>query len=128
MAQYLFRRFTFKQLLLYALSAIAIAIFLGYGIFEARKLLEGPQIAIATPKDWQEVGGPLFTIRGNVQNAAFFSIDGHQAFADEHGNFSEQLSLPIGYAVVEVAARDRFDRTTVKDLHLNVLDECLSSI
>ena len=125
MAEYIFRRFTFKQLLIYAVSAIAIALFLGYSIFEARKLLEGPQIFIAAPQDWAEVGGPLFTIRGNIQNAAFFSINGNQTFADEQGNFTDQLSLPPGYAVVEVAARDRFGRTTVKDLHLNVADECL---
>ncbi|MGH7141069.1 MAG: hypothetical protein ACREGH_00335, partial [Minisyncoccia bacterium] len=120
-------RFTFKQLLIYIVVAAAILAFLGYGVFEARFLIEGPKITVLTPKDGAAVGGPLITIAGNVQNTAFFSIDGRQAFADEQGNFSETLTPAPGYDVVEIAAKDRFGRTAETDLEITVLPECMAS-
>lgn len=103
---------------------VVILLVLGYGLFEGRKLIEGPQISITSPQDGQAVGGPLISVKGNAQNVAFLSVNGKQAYADADGNFVERFSLPVGYTVIAVNATDRFGRKTAEVLHLNVVDFC----
>ena len=125
MSREILRRLTFKQFLLYTFGIIAIVVFLGYGIFEARRIIEGPRITIASPINGSAVGGPLVTISGTIQNAAFFTINDRQVLSDDRGNFSESFSPPPGLAIIEVAARDRFGRMMTKELQINVLAQCI---
>lgn len=120
-------RITFKQILVWTIGIIAVVGFIAYGIFEARRLIEGPRITLNSPVDGTAVGGPIITVAGTIQNAAFFSINGKQVLSDDKGNFAEQISPPPGFEIIEVAARDRFGRTVVKDIKVTVLAECLPS-
>lgn len=106
------------------ISLICVVIVLFYGLFEGRKLIEGPQISITSPRDGQAVGGPLISIKGNAENVAFLSVNGKQAYANADGNFVESFSLPVGYTVIAVSATDRFGRKTSEFLHLTVVDFC----
>ncbi len=116
---------SFKRSVTWSAIALAVALFLGYGAFEARKLIQGPEIAVSSPRAGSAVGGPTVEIRGVVHNVTFFTIDGKQAFADQNGNFAESLTPPVGYAMIEIVARDRFGRTAVRDIPITVLDYCI---
>lgn len=127
MAEYIFRRFTFKQLLLTGFGTLAILAVISYGIFEARRILEGPRITLTSPRDGSAVGGPIITVQGVVRNAAFITINDRQVLSDDKGNFSESFSPPPGPAIIEVAARDRFGRSVDTRLHINVLAQCIEN-
>lgn len=102
----------------------AILLVVGYGLFEARRLLEGPEITINSPRDGIATSSRAVLIAGNAQNIAFLSINDNPSFTDESGNFRELLSLPPGYTVITVAAVDRFGRTARKSVSITMLNYC----
>lgn len=104
--------------------AVAVALILAYGGFEARKLAEGPEITIAAPADGSATSSTLVTIEGTAQNIAFLTIDDAPAYTDPEGHFVETLSPPPGYTVFTVAAVDRFGRRTSKSVTFTVLNYC----
>jgi hypothetical protein len=104
--------------------AIAILALLGYGLFEARKLIEGPQLTILSPRDGTATSSDTVTITGTAQNIAFLTIDDAPAHTDESGYFTETFSPPPGYTVVTVAATDRFGRRAHTSVAFTVLNYC----
>lgn len=104
---------------------IIFAIFaLVYGLFEARRIIEGPTLTLTSPQDGSAVTGPLVHISGTAQNISYLSIDGAQAFADKEGHFSKLLSPAPGYTVVTVSGRDRFGRIQTKTAHISIVNYC----
>lgn len=96
----------------------------GYGLFEARRLLEGPEITIAAPEDGSATSTPLLHVVGVAKNIAFLTINDAPAYTDEEGHFNQLLSPTPGVTVITVAAVDRFGRKTSKIISLNVLTYC----
>lgn len=105
----------------------AIVLLIGYGLFEARKLIEGPVITIDFPQDGSATSSSLIAIAGTAQNIAFLTIDDSPAYTDESGHFTQLLSPPPGATVITVAAVDRFGRKTQKIITFNVLSYCTLS-
>ncbi|MES2203199.1 MAG: hypothetical protein V4474_02700 [Patescibacteria group bacterium] len=97
---------------------------IGYGLFEARKLLQGPEITIDYPADGSATSSASVVIAGIAQNISFLTINDSPAYADESGNFSETLTPPPGYTVLTVAATDRFGRRISRSVTINVLTYC----
>jgi len=107
-----------------ALIALAVLVVLGYGLFEARKLIEGPSIAIISPRDGSATSTTGVLIEGYAQNIAFLTINDAPAYTDTSGKFVELLSPPPGVTVFTVAAVDRFGRRVSKSVSINVLNYC----
>jgi hypothetical protein len=105
------------------LSMLAVAI-LGYGLFEARRIIEGPVVTIYTPQNGSATSTTGVVIAGKAENISFLTINDKPSFTDQQGNFSETLSIPPGFTVLTVAATDRFGRRTSKQVAINVLDYC----
>ena len=95
-----------------------------YGLFEGRKLLEGPKITITSPKNWSATSTSAIVVIGEAKNISFLTINDKPAFTDEQGHFSETLSPPSGYTTVTVASVDRFGRRASKSVSINVLNHC----
>jgi Glucodextranase, domain B len=106
------------------LVAVAVIILVTYGLFEARKLIEGPQLTILSPLNGIATSSETVTIAGTAQNIAFLTIDDAPAQTDESGHFSETFSPPRGYTVVTVAATDRFGRRASTSVAFTTLDYC----
>ncbi|MDE1925223.1 MAG: hypothetical protein KGH79_03515 [Patescibacteria group bacterium] len=104
--------------------ALVIIGIVGYGLFEARKLIEGPVITIDMPKNGSATSTTGVIIAGEAENISFLSINDKPSHTDEQGHFSELLSLPPGVTVLTVAATDRFGRRAVKSVSINVLNYC----
>ncbi len=114
----------YRHQLSLVLIGVIILTLLGYGLFEARKILTGPEIYIATPKDGSATSSPVVVISGEATNIAFLSINDAPAYIDTAGHFSEVFSPPPGYSVVKVAAKDRFGRQVSQLVHIVVLNYC----
>ncbi len=106
------------------LIGIMLTLVVGYGLFEARRIIAGPEVTIVSPADGAAVAGPTLTVRGTAKNVSFFTINDSPAFTDPSGNFSYTLSPAPGYTVVTVASIDRFGRRAAKSIALTVLDYC----
>lgn len=96
----------------------------GYGLFEARRIIAGPTIVITSPKNGSATSTQALVITGIAHNISFLTIDDKPAYTDGAGNFSLTLSPPTGYTVVTVAATDRFGRSNRKSVFINVLNYC----
>lgn len=96
----------------------------GYGLFEARKLLEGPQITIAMPTNGSATSSSAIRVAGIAQNISFLTINDKAAYTDEGGHFNELISPPPGITVVTVTGKDRFGRTATKEVTVTSLNYC----
>lgn len=103
---------------------LGLILILGYGLFEARRLIEGPTLTILEPIDGSATSSALVRIVGEGQNISFLTINDAEAFTDESGHFEELLSPPTGVTVFTVKAQDRFGRKAQKTVHITMLNYC----
>ena len=95
-----------------------LALIGGYSYYQARKLIDGPEIVIDSPKDGETVTDPLIDIKGKATNIKDISLDDRPVFIDEQGNFDEKLLVQEGYTIITMKASDRFGETTQKSISL----------
>lgn len=113
------------------ITAIAIIVFflavIGYAYFEARNILYGPRIAIATPEETLSVTDQLVHIKGRAENISELTVNGNPVSVTEDGAFDEALLLAVGYNKIVLTARDKFGRSTSKTLQILYSDTASSS-
>ena len=107
-----------------AIIVLVVLVVISYGLFEARKLIEGPEITILSPADGSATSSVAVVVSGTAHNIAFLTINDAPAYTDEAGEFVYRYSPPAGYTVVTVAAVDRFGRKASKSITFNVLNYC----
>lgn len=102
----------------------AIVLVVGYGLFEGRRLIEGPQIEIKSPSNGGATSSSAVVISGLAQNISFLTINDAPAYTDESGRFAVTLSPPPGYTVFTVRGVDRFGRRASKQVAFTVVNYC----
>ncbi len=107
-----------------ALFILAALVILGYGAYEARRLVEGPEIIIDSPQDGIATSSVVVVVTGSAQNISFLTINDGVSYTDESGKFVYRFAPPPGYTTVVVAAVDRFGRRASKSITFNVLTYC----
>jgi hypothetical protein len=90
--------------------AVLIGGFSFYGLFKARDFLAGPKISIESPKDGETVSSSYIEVKGKAKNVSLLSLDGRQIYASQDGIFKENLLLAKGYNIIELSAKDKFNR------------------
>ena len=105
--------------IIFVLAAIGL-----YGLFEARRLIEGPSVVIESPKDGIATSSSAVLISGDAQNISFLTINDKPAFTDERGHFSLLVSPAPGYTVFTVAATDRFGRHSIQSVAITSITYC----
>lgn len=108
-----------------ALIVVGIVILLVYGLFEARRLIEGPQITILSPTNGSATSSATVLIEGVAENISFLTINDAPAYTDSSGKFEETISPPPGYTTVTVAAVDRFGRRAQQTVSFTIVNYCL---
>jgi hypothetical protein len=78
------------------LFVLLVFLILAYAFFEARNIVQGPQILIATPPGGTTVTSQLVEITGNTKNIQDITLDGRDIYIDEDGVFTERLLLSPG--------------------------------
>src|SRR3989344_5350028 len=81
-----------------ALIVFIVFIVLSYGLFEARKLLEGPEITIQSPADGSATSTTAVTVVGTAQNISFLTINDAPSYTDEAGGIVFSFSPAAGPA------------------------------
>lgn len=90
----------------------------GYALFEARNLIGGPQITLATSEAAITVDEQLVLVRGSAQNISEIRLNGAPIEVTEEGAFEEPVLLTPGYNKVVISARDKFGRSTEETLEI----------
>jgi len=91
-----------------------------YSLFEARKIMTGPDIAISSPSNGAILYDSLVDVVGVAKNIKEISVNDRPIFIDENGNFNEKLLLYPGYNIIKLKAKDKFGNETEKEIQ-NIL-------
>lgn len=94
------------------LSLSLVAITLGYGTFDARKLVQGPVVTVSRPQPGETLREVLLTVEGRAENVTRVRVNGRPIALDPSGAFSEKLVTPAGYGTVLIEAENRFGQRT----------------
>ena len=102
------------------ITRIALAVFflivVGYAYFEARGLLFGPSITVASGVS--ESHEPLVTIKGQADRISSLTMNGKAISVTESGAFEEPYLLSVGYNRIVLDAKDKYGRTSRKALEI----------
>jgi len=90
--------------------AVLVGGFSFYGLFKAWDFLVGPKISIESPKDGETLSSSYLEVKGMAKNISLLFLDGRQIFAGQDGIFKESLLLARGYNIIELSAKDKFNR------------------
>lgn len=107
-----------KNILKWTGIILAILIIGGYSIFQAQKLIQGPQIAIHSPPDGSVSDVSLIEITGETKNLTKFQMNDRDIFKNEEGKFKEKFLLSYGYNMIRFDGWDKFGRQTEKTLEI----------
>lgn len=105
---------TWLRIVLFTVLALVI---LSYSAFQARKIIEGPEISLTSPLSGIQTD-PLVNIVGRASNIKEIKLNGNAIFIDEQGNFNEKMVLSSGYNFIEIEAWDKFNKETKKTVEL----------
>lgn len=81
-----------------------------YAAIQAAPLIEGPEVAFASPVPGATYRSPFLAVVGTARNVSYLSLNGRQIYIDERGIWSEKLLLTRGYTILELVGTDRFGR------------------
>ena len=109
---------TWVKIIFFSFLAIII---LGYSGFQARKIIEGPELKITSLKTGAVLKDPLVEIKGVAYNIKEISLDDRPIYIDEKGNFNERMILFPGYNMIRLKAGDKFGKVTEKTLEVTYL-------
>jgi hypothetical protein len=107
-----------KLILKTLLIAFFVLLLVGYGLFQSKKIISGPQIEITSPISGSTSTISKTEITGIAKNISSISLNDRPIFIDEAGNFSEKLMLYPGYNIIKIRASDKFGSSVEKDLEL----------
>jgi hypothetical protein len=107
-----------RALIRWTLGIIIALAIIGYGTYQARNLIGGPDVTIERPVHGSVVTTSRVDIVGTARNVSHITLNDRPIFVDEAGAFSETVLLAPGYNVIELSIRDRFERTHVELLEL----------
>jgi len=95
-----------------------VVVIVGYSIFQARKILEGPDLNLTSPKSGTIYTEPLVEIAGTASNIKEIRLDDRPINITEEGEFREKLLLFPGYNIIKLSAEDKFGKKTEKKIEL----------
>lgn len=89
-----------------------------YGMFQARLLINGPELSLLSPAPYETITTTLMEIKGETKNVNTVKINGQTITMNTNGDFSEKLITPNGYGIILVEAENRFGQYTKKQIKI----------
>lgn len=101
------------------LSILAVAIIIGYTIFNSRIFIAGPQLTISNPTNGETISdSPLVRVEGSVEHISSIKVNDKMFPIDSNGNFTESILLKPGHNIIYIKAQDKFGRCIEEKLEL----------
>lgn len=93
------------------LILVLAALFIAYGYYQARNLIQGPSITLTHIPD-RVTDERAFTLTGTARNIVSLTLNGKPVYTNEQGDFTHKLILESGSTIMTLTAEDRYGRTT----------------
>ncbi len=91
---------------------------MGYTYYQTKSFSLGPILEITEPQDGALLNTNSVTIKGYTENISFITINGRPVFVDEKGYLNEKILLSLGYNMIRITAKDKYQREIEKKLEL----------
>lgn len=105
------RSVSLSEMLRMALLILCVLFFIGYGLFQARNLIQGPSITLLESLPRVSADRAV-VLHGTARNTTALYVNGQEILTDEKGAFSHTLVLENGYTIVTLTGHDRYGRVT----------------
>ena len=102
---------------IYILGVIFV---LGFGVFAFRGVLFPPTITLLTVQDGMHVPAGVVQIAGTTKRVEALFVQGKQITRSPQGDFSVEVAVFPPYTIIEIEAKDRFNKTIEKHIRLSV--------
>lgn len=118
---------------LHRIFILASALFLvGYGLFNSRFLIKGPEITISGLEESDtnilHAETKDFSLQGTATHSSFISVNNRPILVDESGNFNEKLLLSNGVSIIDIYAKDKFGKEVRKKIDVVYAGEDSSAL
>lgn len=100
--------------------ALVIVFILGFSVFGFRGVLFPPTVILTTISDGMHVPAGVVAIDGQTKRVEELFIQGKQITRSLEGDFSTEVAVFSPYTIIEIEARDRFNKTIKKEIRLSV--------
>ena len=99
---------------------LSILFVISFGIFAFRGILFPPVVILLTVYDGMNVPAGMIRIEGKTKRVEALFIQGKQLVRSLEGDFVTEIAVFAPYTIIEIEARDRFNKTIHKTLRLSV--------
>lgn len=107
-----------RKIIKLTIGGLAVALIVGYSFFVLNDFMYGPRIIINNPLNGYSTTTPTITVQGRVIHTNNLSINDAQTAVDLDGNFHSRLILAPGYNIIEVTAKDNYERVVEKKIEM----------
>ncbi len=112
-----------KKILKTGLLSIFFIFIIIYAFFRSHDLIFGVKIKDVKidglpPHQGETLSKSVLNITGNAKNAINLTLNGREISVDQAGNWSETIALLVGYNIITIKARDKFDYSDEKNYQL----------
>jgi hypothetical protein len=87
-----------------------VVLFGGYLFYQTYDWILGPELIVSSPTDGQTFAESAVHISGNAIRTHELTVNGIKIYADQSGNFSEELLLAPGIHTLEIIATNRLGK------------------
>lgn len=102
----------------YIIILMIVIIIGGYTYYQTKGFTRGPILQIDYPSSGMTMEDSLVEIRGLVKNASYITMNDRQIFVDENGKLKENILLSLGYNIIEIKVKDKYEREKKEFLEL----------
>jgi hypothetical protein len=99
---------------------IAIILVLAFGIFAFRGVIFPPVVTLLTVQDGMHVPSGVVRVEGTTKRVEALFVQGKQITRSPEGDFGVEVAVFAPYTIIEIEAKDRFNKTIEKHIRLSV--------
>jgi len=107
-----------KLVLKTLITGIFVLFLVGYGIFQGKKIVEGPELSLYSPISGGTVTENRLDVSGKATNISAIWLNDRPIVTDESGIFNEKLMVYPGYNVIMLKAEDKFGSRVEKKIEV----------
>ncbi|MEI6316342.1 MAG: hypothetical protein WCO65_01280 [bacterium] len=112
---------TGKKLLSVASLTLLFIIIIGYGTWRGRDLLFGIHMSVSGIQNNETVRTSVLNLSGTAYHAISITINGRIVSVEEDGHWNDTIALLEGYNIIDISAKDKFNRTTSQIYKVNFI-------
>lgn len=90
---------------------LLLLLLLGYGFWQARFYLRGPQIYLDFPEEGAVLATSILELKGRAFEISRLTLNGYPIYINETGEFKEGRVLSPGLNIIQLEGTDRFGHT-----------------